>query len=53
MTPLKYITESKICTTGELLAFKREYPTDFEILIRWAREEMEHLGIQVDEPNTK
>lgn len=53
MTALKYITESKICTTAELLNFKREFPKDFDTLLQWAKEEMEHNGVTVDAPNVK
>lgn len=37
MTALKYITESKICTTAELLNFKREYPKDFDTFARMGK----------------
>lgn len=53
MTPLKYITEAKICTTAELLAFKREYPKDFTELLEMARVEMRHNNVPIEEAPQK
>jgi hypothetical protein len=50
---LKYIVESKVATSGELMAFKRDDPQGFDTLILWAREEMTHNGIEVTEPAAK
>ena len=50
MTALKYLTESKVATTGEILAMKREDPKGFNTLLKWAEEEMKHNNIPVDAP---
>ena len=50
MTTLKYIMASGICTTSEVLKLKREHPADFDVLVKWAEEEMKVNGITVDAP---
>ena len=49
MTVLKYIVNSKICNTAELLSLKRENQADWDIIQRWAREEMEFNKIPIEE----
>lgn len=49
MTVLKYIVESKICNTGEILALKRENPQDYNIIVKWAREEMLKNNVPIEE----
>ena len=49
MTTLKYLIESKIGTSGEIIAFKLADPNGFETLKLWAAEEMKHNGIEVTE----
>lgn len=51
MTIVKYLKESGVCTTSELLALKREHPADYDALCKMAEEEMKHNGIAVDAPS--
>ena len=48
VTVLKYIIQSKICNTGELLAMKREDPAGWEKIRQWAEEEMKHNNIEIE-----
>lgn len=49
MTVLKYLLASGVCTTSELLKFKREDPKGYVGLIEMARGEMVHNGVEVEE----
>lgn len=49
MTPLKYLRESQVATVREILNLKQQYPTDYDTLMRWCREEMTHNKIEVTE----
>jgi len=49
MTVLKYIIQSKICNTGELLSIKREFPADYQTIVEWARQEMQKNNIPIEE----
>jgi hypothetical protein len=49
MTVVKYLRDSGVCNISELLALRRDYPKDYDILTQWAREEMAKNGIQVEE----
>lgn len=49
MTPLKYIRESGVATTAELLAYKKNDPRGFDTFIEMAREEMRHNNVPIDE----
>lgn len=50
MTALRYLRESGVATTQEIMVFARENPKDFKDLIRYAGEEMIAKGITVEEP---
>ena len=52
MTQLKYIMASGVCKTGELLELKRNNPDDYDILVKWAEEEMRFNNIPIDVPVT-
>ena len=49
MTALKYIRESNMATTAEILALKREDPEGFATLVKMAKEEMTHNGIEIEQ----
>ena len=50
MTVLKYIVESKVATTAEILAFKRVDSAGFDGLLKMAEDEMRHNNITIDIP---
>lgn len=50
MTALKYLVESKVGSNSEIITLKREHPADYDTLIQWAKEEMAHNGIEIEEP---
>lgn len=49
MTLLKYVTTSGVCTTAELLNLKRNDPAGYDILLKFAAEEMAHNNIAIEE----
>ena len=49
MTALKYLIESKVGTSSEIIAFKLQDPKGFETLREWAKNEMLHNGIEITE----
>ena len=49
MTALKYLIESKVGTSSEIISFKLADPKGFETLRKWATEEMINNGIEVTE----
>jgi len=49
MTPIKYLVDSRVGNSSEILSLRREHPEDFDVLVQWAREEMKHNGIEVTE----
>jgi len=51
MTVLKYIIQSKICNTAELLELKREHDADWQVIQMWAREEMKKNNVEIEESN--
>lgn len=51
MTPLKYLTASKVGTTTEILALKREDPKGFYTILEFAKEEMKNNNIPIEEPS--
>ena len=53
MTVVKYIMQSGVCTTAELLALKRNHPKDYEDLRQMAEEEMRHNGVEVTSEESK
>lgn len=53
MTVLKYVVESKVATTAEILAYKREDPKGFDSFLLMAAEEMRNNNIPIDAPPQK
>ena len=49
MTALKYIRESGVANTSEILALKREDPKGFATLTQMAEEEMLANGIEIEQ----
>jgi len=49
MTKLKYLVESKVGTSSELIAYKREDPKGFEGLLEMAENEMMIRSIRENE----
>lgn len=49
MTPLKYVRESGVATTAEILGLKKADPKGFDFLMDCARQEMAHKGIAFEE----
>ena len=53
MTVIKYLMSTSVCTTGELLALKREHPADYNELIDISKKEMVLKEIPIDTTPTK
>lgn len=53
MTVLKYVLTSKVCSTGELLSYKRQDPKGYATFVEMAKGEMVHNGISVEEATAK
>lgn len=55
MTVLKYLMSTGVCTTGELIEFKKGDPTgkEYQKLRAMAEEEMKNKGIEIEEPSAK
>jgi len=55
VTVLKYRISPGVCTTAELIAFKKLDPTgaEYRALAQLALDEMKHKGIEVDAPEVK
>lgn len=49
MTPLKYVRESGVATTAEILGLKKSDPKGFDYLMQCARDEMTFKGIAFTE----
>lgn len=48
-TPLKYVRESGVANTKEILDLKKEDPKGFDTLMDMARSEMRNKGIEIEE----
>lgn len=49
MTILKYLIESKVGASADIIRLKTEDPKGFDTLKAWAEEEMKKNGIEVTE----
>jgi hypothetical protein len=49
MTIVKYIISTGVCTSGELIRLARENKSDYESLIKMAREQMTAEGVEIEE----
>jgi hypothetical protein len=55
MTVLKYLMSTGVCTTAELIAFKKADPTgeEYRKLAAMAAEEMQSKGIEIEVADAK
>lgn len=53
MTPVKYLLSTGVCNTSELLQLRREYPADYDVIMKWTKEQAANLGITLDEVPAK
>ena len=53
MTTLKYLMSTGVCTTAELIAFKKADPTgeQYRQLSAMAREQAKNQGIEIEDPS--
>lgn len=51
MTVLKYLMSTNVCTTAELIAFKKADVTgdDYRSLVKMAREQAKFQGIELED----
>ena len=52
MSTLKYLMSTGVCTTAELIAFKKADPTgnEYRSLAAMAREQAQNQGITIEDP---
>lgn len=48
MTALQYLMSTKVCTTAELIALKKEDPDGYSRLIQMGREQAAHQNIPLE-----
>lgn len=53
MTLVKYLMSLGACTTGELLALKREDPKGYTTIVQWTKEQAAANGIVLEESPLK
>jgi hypothetical protein len=49
-TPLQYIRDSGVASTKEIMELSKSDKDGYNTLIRFAREQMANLGVEIEEP---